>query len=116
MLAKLHVSFKTKVSLLPWKGQAGIAGRVCEDSAIHRFPRTVNPLLKGHVHSFTVHASQSKCCIFCQDMVYRLCKQYDHVIMLSKNQSAHSPGSHLINLGANSCKLINHGIKPSGQQ
>ena len=46
----------------------------------------------------------------------RLCKQYDHVIMMSKNQSAHSPGSHLINLCANSCKLINHGIKPSGQQ
>ena len=41
---------------------------------------------------------------------------YDHVVMLSKNQSAYSPGSHLINLGANSCKLINHGIKPSGQQ
>ena len=29
--------------------------------------------------------------------------------MFSKNQSAHSPGSPLINLGANSCKLINHG-------
>ena len=42
--------------------------------------------------------------------------QYDHVIMMSKNQSAHSPGSHLINLCANNCKLINHGIKPSGQQ
>ena len=41
---------------------------------------------------------------------------YEHVVMLSKNQSAYSPGSHLINLGANSCKLINHGIKPSGQQ
>ena len=41
---------------------------------------------------------------------------YDHVVMLSKNQSAFSPGSHLINLGANSCKLINHGIKASGQQ
>ena len=36
--------------------------------------------------------------------------------MLSKNQSEHSPGSHLIKLGANSCKLINHGIKPSGEQ
>ena len=42
--------------------------------------------------------------------------QYDHVIMLLKNQSAHSPGSYLINLGAISCKLINHEIKPSGQQ
>ena len=45
-----------------------------------------------------------------------LCKQYDHVIMLSKNQSALSPGSHLIKLCANTCKFINHGIKPSGQQ
>ena len=53
---------------------------------------------------------------FCRDMLYRLCKKYDHVIMLSKNQSTNSPGSHLISLGANSCKLINHGIKPSGQQ
>ena len=58
----------------------------------------------------------SKMLFFCRDMLYRLCKQYDHVVMLSKNQSAHSPGSHLINLGANSCKVINHGIKPSGQQ
>ena len=46
----------------------------------------------------------------------RLCKQYDRVIMMSKNQFAHSPGSHLINLCANNCKLINRGIKPSGQQ
>ena len=53
---------------------------------------------------------------FCRDMLYRLCKQYDHVILLSKNQSAHSPGSHLINLCANNYKLINHVIKPPGQQ
>ena len=52
----------------------------------------------------------------CRDMLYRLCKKYDHVIMLSKKQYAHSPGSHLINLGANSWELINPGIKPSGQQ
>ena len=52
---------------------------------------------------------------FCRDMLYRLGKQYGHVIMMSKNQSAHSPGSHLINLCANKCELINHGIKPSGQ-
>ena len=37
----------------------------------------------------------------------------DHVIMLPKNQFAHSRGSHLINVGADSCKLINHQIKPS---
>ena len=42
--------------------------------------------------------------------------------MLSKKQSAHSPGSHLhlinsyIYIFANSSKLINHGIKPSSQQ
>ena len=46
---------------------------------------------------------------------YPLCKQYDHIMMLSKNQPAHSPGIHLINLCANGCKFINHGIKPSGQ-
>ena len=57
-----------------------------------------------------------KMLFFCRDMLYRLFKQYDYVIMLSKNQSAHTPGSHLINLCANSCKLINHGIKPSDQQ
>ena len=36
-------------------------------------------------------------------ILYHLCKQYDHVIMLSKNQSEHHPlppGSHLINLCA----------------
>ena len=58
----------------------------------------------------------TKVLFFCRDMLYRLWKQFDHVIMLSKNQSAHYPGSHWINLGANSSKLINHGIKPVGQQ
>ena len=53
---------------------------------------------------------------FCQDMLYRLCKQYDHVIMLSKNQYALSLGIRLINFYANGCKFINHSIKPSGQQ
>jgi len=114
MLAKLHVSFKTKISLLPWEGQIEIARRVCKDTAMHMFPRTVNLPLKGQVHGFTAHASYSKCCIFCQDMLYHLCKQYNHVIMLSKNQSPHSPGIHLTNLCVNSCKFINHGIKPSG--
>ena len=64
--------------------------------------------LKGQVQSMLIYQN-----CFSAD---RLCKQYDHVIMMSKNQSAHSPGSHLINLCANNCKLINHGIKPSGQQ
>ena len=41
---------------------------------------------------------------YCVDMLYRLCKQYYHVIMLSKNQSAHSPGSHLHLINLNICK------------
>ena len=36
-----------------------------------------------------------KMMFFCRDMVHRLCKQYVHVIMLSRNQSASSPDSHL---------------------
>ena len=73
-----------------------------------------NPV-KGTGSRFSA-CSFIKMLFFCRDMLYRLCKQYDHVIMMSKRQSAHSPGSHLINLCANYCKLINHGIKPSGQQ
>ena len=72
-------------------------------------------VLKGQVHG-SAHAHLSKYCFFCCDRLCHLCKQHDHVIMMSKNQSAHTPGSHLINLCANNCKLIEHGIKPSGQQ
>ena len=36
--------------------------------------------------------------------------------MMSKNQSAHTPGSHLINVCANNCKLINYRINPLGEQ
>ena len=59
--------------------------------------------------------------IFLPGLAVSSMKAICHVIMLSKNQSAHSPGSHLINLahmslGANSCKFINHDIKPLGQQ
>ena len=68
----------------------------------------IDNYLKGQVQSMHIYQN-----CFSAD---RLCKQYDHVIMMSKNQSAYSPGSHLINLCANNCKLINHGIKPSGQQ
>ena len=68
----------------------------------------IDNYLKGQVQSMHIYQN-----CFSAD---RLCKQYDHVIMMSKNQSTHSPGSHLINLCANNCKLINHGIKPSGQQ
>ena len=49
---------------------------------------------RGQVHG-SAHAPYIKMLFFCRDMLYHLCKQYDHVIMLSKNQSAHSPGSHL---------------------
>ena len=46
-----------------------------------------------------------KMLFFCRDMLYRPCKQYDHVIMWSKNQSAHSPGrSHLHLVNLNICK------------
>ena len=68
----------------------------------------IDNYLKGQVQSMHIYQN-----CFSAD---RLCKQYDHVIMMSKNQSAHSPGSHFINLCANNCKLTNHGIKPSGQQ
>ena len=70
--------------------------------------------LDGKVSRFSV-GSLIKMLFFCRDRLYRLCKQYDHVIMLSKNQSAHFPCCHLISLCANSCKFINHGIKRSGQ-
>ena len=56
MLAKLHVSFNTKISLLPWEGQVWIAGRVCKDTFMHIFPATINALWKGQVHGFTAHA------------------------------------------------------------
>ena len=73
--------------------------------------------LKGHVHSSS-HAHLSKCCFSAGTCcIIYASNNYDHVIMLSKNQSAHSPSSHLINyLCANSFKLTNHGIKPLGQQ
>ena len=77
-------------------------------------------ILKGQVQ-FSA-CSFIKMLFLCQDMLYRLCIQYDHVIMLSKNQSPHSPGSHLhlinfwVDQFAKSSKLINHGINPPRQQ
>ena len=53
-----------------------------------------NRRLKGTGSRFSA-CSFIKMLFFCWDMLYRLCKQYDHVIMLSKNQSVNSPGSHL---------------------
>ena len=46
--------------------------------------------LKGTGSQFNA-CSFIKMLFFCRDTLYRLWKQYDHVIMLSKNQSAHSP-------------------------
>ena len=45
--------------------------------------------LKGTGSRFSA-CSYIKMLFFCWDMLYRLWKQYDHVIMLSKNQSAYS--------------------------
>ena len=44
--------------------------------------------LKGQIHS-SAHA-HIKMLFFCQDMLCLLCKQHDHVIMLSKN-NLHTP-------------------------
>ena len=71
--------------------------------------------LKGTGSRFSA-CSFIKMLFFCWDMLYRLWKQYDHVILSYRTNLRTPPGSHLINLCANSCKLINHGIKPSGQQ
>ena len=49
-----------------------------------------------------------KMLFFCLDMLYRLCKHCDHVIMLSKNQSSHSPGTHLHLINLNICKYSKH--------
>ena len=68
----------------------------------------IDNYLKGQVQSMHIYQN-----CFSAD---RLCKQCDHVIMMSKNQSARSPGSHSINLCANNRKLIKDGIKPSSQQ
>ena len=99
-----------------------IIPRVCVGHKLHGYNHLIsnkrewnNCFIKGTSSRFSA-CSLSKMLFFWRDMLYRLWKQYNHVIMLSKNQSAHSPGSHLINLGANSSKLINHGINPSGQQ
>ena len=72
-------------------------------------------ILKGTGSRFSA-CSFIKMLFLCWDMLYGLCKQYDHDIMMSKNQSAHSPVALTLSTGANSCKLINHGIKPSGEQ
>ena len=59
-------------------------------------------LLKGTGSRLSA-CSFIKMLFFCRDMLYRLCKQYHHVIMFSKNQSAHFPGSHLHLINLNIC-------------
>ena len=93
-----------------WIGQRSS----CSVTKLYNYPKTNYPF-KGTGSRFST-CSWIKMLFFCRDMLYRLWKQHDHVIIMSKNQSTHSPGSYLINLGAISCKLINHGIKRSGQQ
>ena len=56
--------------------------------------KKVLKLLKGTGSRFSA-CSFIKMLFFCRDILYPLSKQHDHVIMLSKNQSAHSRGSHL---------------------
>ena len=60
-------------------------------------------VIKGTGSRFSA-CSFIKVVFFCRGMLYRLCKKHDHVIMLSKNQSAHSPGSHLHLINLNICK------------
>ena len=60
-------------------------------------------VLKGTDSRFSA-CSFIKMLFFCRDMLYRLCKQYDHVILLSKNQSTLSPGSHLHLINLSICK------------
>ena len=74
---------------------------------------TANAWLKRQFHG-SAHAHLSKCCSAATWCIVYASKMI--VIMMSKNQSVHSPGSHLIKLCENNCKLNNHGIKPSSQQ
>ena len=77
-------------------------------------------LLKGKVSRFSARSFINKLFLLPGHAVLSMqAKLSDmHMIMsaLSKNQSTHSPGSHLINLCANSCKFINKKIKPLGRQ
>ena len=77
-------------------------------------------LLKGKFHG-SAHAHLSTCRFFeflpghaVSSMQAKLSDMHMIMSALSKNQSTHSPGSHLINLCANSCKFINKKIKSLG--
>ena len=59
--------------------------------------------IKGRGSQFSA-CSFIKMLFCCRDILHHVCKQHDHVIMLSKNQSAHSPGSHLHSINLNICK------------
>ena len=96
-------------------------------------------VLKGRVHGLA-HAHESNCCFFFSPVYAVVSTQailfHDIVkeptrskeiarvgnfltkvsrLMISQ-PSARAPGSHLTKARANSGKIINHGIKPSGQQ
>ena len=59
-------------------------------------------ILKGQVQG-SAHADLSNCCF----SVGTYCIVYaSNMIMLSKNQSAHSPGSHLLLINLNICKYL----------
>ena len=59
-----------------------------------------NLAIKGRGSRFSAF-SFFKMLFCCRGILYRVCKQYDHVVM---NQSAHSPGSHLHLIDLNICK------------
>ena len=65
---------------------------------------------KGTGSRFSV-CSFIKMLFFCRYMLHRPCKQYDHVILLSNNQSAHSSGSHFHLINLNICKYSETSIK-----
>ena len=96
-------------NLLPRAGCSCLYTIINLNSIYVYSPNDQRRFFKGTGSRFSA-CSLIKMMFFCRDILYRLWKQYDHVIIMSKNQSAHSPGSYLINLDAISCKLINHGI------
>ena len=51
------------------------------------------------INQNAVFNAGTHCIVYASDMI---------MSVLSKNQSAHSSGSHLINFYANSCKFINY--------
>ena len=81
--------------------QLAFAGHVPQ--AIFRAVNHDHANIKGTGSYGSAHAHY-KNALFCQDMLYCLCKQYDHVKMLSKSKSVHFAGSHLHLINLNICK------------